>query len=272
MKLVVLGSGTCLNPLPGAAARMPPLFALDVGEASAQWILFDCSEGARYRLPAHGIAPAEIRHIALSHPHPDHAALPQFVQGRSCEALFRKDPSVDLSLTLYAAPRVVATLRSLWVWHQPEDDGAPPSRWRLRTVAASDGFARELFEGVWLRAFRVHHGHGHSPALAFRVETPRGVFAYSGDTGWCDGVVNAARDADLFVCEASARIGEDMSRGYGHLNPRQAADIARASGTKRLVLTHHSGLDAEDAMLADARTSGYAGALSIAHDGDVLVV
>lgn len=269
MKLVVLGSGTCLNPPPGTPARMPPLFALDVSDepSTPQWILFDCSEGARWRLPAHGIDPRDIRHIALSHPHPDHAALPQFIQSRTCEAIFRADAAGDLSLSIYAAPKVVGTMRSLWLWHQPEDLGAPPSRFALRYVAAPDGFATELFAGVWLRAFSVFHGGGRSPAVAFRVETPRAVFAYSGDTGLCDGVVRAARDATLFVCEASARVGEDMSSSYGHLNPRQAGAVAREANAARVVLTHYTGFDSDDAMLAECRAGGFTGALSIAHDG-----
>ena len=60
MRLVVLGSGTCFPTPPDARVRMPPLFAVDPGEG--RWILLDCSEGARWRLPAAGIDPARVRH------------------------------------------------------------------------------------------------------------------------------------------------------------------------------------------------------------------
>jgi ribonuclease BN (tRNA processing enzyme) len=64
-------------------------------------------------------------------------------------------------------------------------------------------------------------------------------------------------------------VGEDISRTYGHLNPRQACDVAREAGAARVVLTHYAGLDAESAMMDDARGSGFAGEISLARDGDV---
>jgi ribonuclease BN (tRNA processing enzyme) len=271
MRLAILGSGTCLGPLPGTKARMPPLFALDVaprGEKHPQWLLFDCSEGARWRLPEAGIDPARVQHIAISHPHPDHAALPQFIQGRACEALFRPpgDPQ-SLALKLYLPTESAESIESLWRWHQPEDQGRATSRYPLTVVSTSDGFEQEIFDGVLLQAFRVYHSFGKSPALAFRVEAHGEVFAYSGDTGLCDGIVRAAQNATLFVCEASSRVGEDCAREYGHLNPRQAASIALEGNVQQLVLTHYAGLDSDDVMLSDARSSGYKGSLSLARDG-----
>ncbi|HEU4534671.1 MAG TPA: MBL fold metallo-hydrolase, partial [Polyangiaceae bacterium] len=111
--------------------------------------------------------------------------------------------------------------------------------------------------------------HGKNPALAFRVEAPGGAFAYSGDSGLCAGLAAAARGVDLFLCEASSRVGDEaMAHGYGHLNPRQAATLAREAGAKRVVLTHYSGADGDDAMLADARAAAPELPVAIAHDGE----
>jgi ribonuclease BN (tRNA processing enzyme) len=268
MRLFLLGTGTCLGPLPGVAARLPPLFALDTarpGEGPA-WLLLECSEGARWRLPAAGIDPAHVHHVAVSHPHADHAALPQFLQGRSCESIYRRTPGLDLSL--YLPPECAADLPSIWRWHQPEDEGKGPGRYPFTVIPTDHGFAREIAPGVTLRAYRVHHGHGRSPAVAFRVEAHGLVFAYSGDTGPCEGVREAARGADLFLCEASARIGVDMS-AYGHLTPAQAGQIAAESGARRLVLTHHTGLDPDESMIAEAATH-FTGETRVAHDGGVI--
>lgn len=267
MKLLALGTGTCLGALPGARRRLPPLFALDVAPdgGHAAWLLFECSEGARWRLSDAGIDPLDVHHLAITHPHPDHAALPQFAQSRACEAIFG-DGARDLSLSVYLPPLPAATLSSLWSWHQPEDGGRPTRRFPLRVVGTPDGWSRALAPGVTLRAFAV--SHGRSPAVAFRVEAHGRVFAYSGDTGLCDGVVRAAEGADVFVCEAASRVGEDLSGSYGHLNPRQAADVARRAGARALWLTHYSGRDAPAAMLDDAREGGYAGDLRVATDRD----
>jgi len=40
------------------------------------------------------------------------------------------------------------------------------------------------------------------PAYALRVQWAGRTVAYSGDTEWCEGLVDAAQGADLFVCEA----------------------------------------------------------------------
>ena len=271
MRLLLLGTGTCLGALPGTVARQPPLFALELGAPgdASRTIVLDCSEGARFRLAAAGIEASRVAHLAVSHPHADHAALPHFLQGRSCDAVVRGAARADLALALYLPRASAEDFTSLLRWHEPENGGRTSSRWDLDLVAVDDDFARELWPGVLLRAFAVSHGHGRSPAVAYRVEAHGRILAYSGDSGPCDGLVRAAIGADLFLCEASAAIGKDLSE-YGHLTPRQAGEAALAAGAKRLVLTHYHGVDGDDAMLADARSSGYAGDLAIGRDGDVV--
>jgi ribonuclease BN (tRNA processing enzyme) len=269
MELVILGSGTCFPPPAGAPFRFPPLFALNVAAAgaSARWVVFDCSEGARWRLAGAGIDPGAVEHLAVSHPHADHAALPPFVQARACEAIAGRSPPPALHLYL---PRASAeALPSLWSWHQPEDGGRATGRFPLRVVACDDGSAHALWPGVTLRSYAVRHGHGRNPALAYRVETPAGAFAYSGDTGLCPGLAAAARGAALFLCEAAARVGDEaMATGYGHLSPRQAAAVAREAGAELVVLTHYSGADSDEALAADARAAAPDLPVRVAHDGE----
>jgi ribonuclease BN (tRNA processing enzyme) len=128
----------------------------------------------------------------------------------------------------------------------------------------------EFADDSELLSFPVYHGFGKVNALAFRLVLASGrVVAYSGDTGTCPGLIQAAKDADLFICEASAPLGNDaMATGYGHLNPRQAGEVAKVCGVKKLVLTHYSGRDPDEAMLVDCRLSGFEGEIVIAKDGD----
>jgi ribonuclease BN (tRNA processing enzyme) len=108
--------------------------------------------------------------------------------------------------------------------------------------------------------------------VAWRVESPAGVFVYSGDSGVCDALVELAAGADLFLCEAAARVGDDARMRDRHLTPRQAGEAARLAGVRSLRLTHYDGRDAVPRMCADARASGYEGDLAVAADGDVLSV
>lgn len=56
-----------------------------------------------------------------------------------------------------------------------------------------------------------------------------------------DKVVDLARDADLFVCEAAfLHEDETLARERSHLTARQAGELARAAGAKRLAPFHLS--------------------------------
>ena len=51
-------------------------------------------------------------------------------------------------------------------------------------------------------------------------------------------LVDAARDADLFVCEATLLRGELDGQPRGHLSLDEAVEAFEASGAKRLLVTH----------------------------------
>jgi len=80
-------------------------------------------------------------------------------------------------------------------------------------------------------------------------------FAFVMDTRRCDAAVELARDADLLVCESTFLDSERvLAHDYRHLTAKQAAEIARDAGTRRLVLTHFSQrYGDDDAFLAEAQ-------------------
>ena len=73
---------------------------------------------------------------------------------------------------------------------------------------------------------------------AFRVEGDEHALAYSGDSAPSEELVKAARDADLFVCEATLLRGELDGEPRGHLSLDEAVAAFEASGAKRLLVTH----------------------------------
>ena len=73
---------------------------------------------------------------------------------------------------------------------------------------------------------------------AFRVESDGRVLAYSGDSAPCEELAKAARDADLFVCEATLLRGELDGEPRGHLSLEEAVEAFYASHAKRLLVTH----------------------------------
>jgi ribonuclease Z len=65
--------------------------------------------------------------------------------------------------------------------------------------------------------------------------------AFVMDTRACDAAVELARDADLLVIESTYLSSEaNEARDNGHLTARQAAEIGREAGARRVVLTHFS--------------------------------
>jgi ribonuclease BN (tRNA processing enzyme) len=60
------------------------------------------------------------------------------------------------------------------------------------------------------------------------------VITYSGDSEWTERLVEAARDADLFVCEAYTY---DRKVRY-HLDYRTLREHLSRIGCRRVILTH----------------------------------
>jgi ribonuclease BN (tRNA processing enzyme) len=85
-----------------------------------------------------------------------------------------------------------------------------------------------------VRAHRVYHP---VTAYALRVEAGGRVLTFSGDTAPCTALVDAARDADVALFEASYRDGDDNPPGL-HMTAGQSATAARRAGAGRLILTH----------------------------------
>ncbi len=74
--------------------------------------------------------------------------------------------------------------------------------------------------------------------FALRVSDGERTLAYSGDSAPSDALVDAARDADLFVCEATLARGELDGQPRGHLSLDEALTAYSESDARRLLLTH----------------------------------
>ena len=117
--------------------------------------------------------------------------------------------------------------------------------------------------------------HPVEEAYAIRVEateplqdgtTRTSVLAYSGDTDSCEGLVEAAHDADMFLCEAAFEEGRDDGIDGVHLTGKRAGEMATAAGAKRLLLTHIPVWTDVNTVVDEAKTT-YDGGLAIAVSG-----
>jgi ribonuclease Z len=104
-------------------------------------------------------------------------------------------------------------------------------------------------------------------ALVGRTRPGRTV-VYSGDTRPTPATVQAARDADLLVHEAT--FGDDEGERAvetGHSTAAEAARVAREAGVRQLVLTHISARYSRDAPELVDEARAIFPAVSVARDG-----
>ena len=113
--------------------------------------------------------------------------------------------------------------------------------------------------------FRVVHPSKDPYALRITCNDREGhtVFSYSGDTDLCEGLVKAARGADLFLCEAAYQEGRDDALRGIHLTGKRAGEAATEAGVRNLLLTHLPVWNDPDIARAEAR-SAFSGPVGIA--------
>jgi ribonuclease BN (tRNA processing enzyme) len=135
-------------------------------------------------------------------------------------------------------------------------DVEPPQLWLPHGGRETlHGLDPVLYANAILELFEVHEYEEESPFAAagfelvgyrllhyamesygLRVSNGERTLAYSADSAPCDGLVELARDADLFLCEATLAQPEQGIRG--HLTAEEALDAFSSSGARRFVVIH----------------------------------
>lgn len=95
-----------------------------------------------------------------------------------------------------------------------------------------------------------------------RISAGGRTLAYSADSGACDELVKLAREADLFLCEASYHDGDDNPPDI-HLTGKEAGEHGARADVGRLVLTHLVPWGDPDRTLTEA-TAAFSGDIAIA--------
>jgi ribonuclease BN (tRNA processing enzyme) len=172
-----------------------------------------------------GIAPNLIGWIALSHLHGDHfAGIPFMV----LDGQFRgRDRPVVGAGPPGTRERVEAAMEVLF-------PGSTQGSRRFVVEVKDLHDRRPAHLGpARITPFAADHASG-APSYALRIEYGNRTIAYSGDTAWTDNLVDVARGADVFVCEAyffTKKVSYHLD--YGTL--REHADNLDC---RRLILTH----------------------------------
>jgi ribonuclease BN (tRNA processing enzyme) len=148
-----------------------------------------------------------------------------------------------------------------WVWGSMYMNGHPPAPelWLPPggRAALADHGSRLGFPAMFEETFTAHEYeprepfavagitittmpmiHYDTPSYGMRVEAEGAALAYSADTGPTGALDELAREADLFLCEATLLDGDADGQPRGHLSVAEAVAASKSAGARRLMLIH----------------------------------
>lgn len=219
MYLQVIGSGDAF----GSGGRNTACFLLG-GESGT--VLLDCGASSLPALKRCGVRPADIDAVLISHLHGDHfGGVPfLFLEARYLDP---RERPLQVAGPPGVGSRMAELGRALY-----RAGGAAPEPSIVQFQDLEPGRPCRVGPAV-VHPFAVKHVSDET-CLGLRVEMGGKTVVYTGDTRWFPGLMEAARDADLFLWECTNT--EDEVGGHTRL-----ADVLEHAGrleSRRLLLTH----------------------------------
>lgn len=239
MELTVIG---CSGSLSGPRSPASSYLVTAPYQGRTFSLLVDLGAGAFGSL--YGVAdPAGVDAIAISHLHPDHC-----IDLCAFHVASRYAPDAPWKpVDLYGPPGTIERIGRAY-------DAGPGSE---EPDDLTSSFTFHHWQDVQqIGPFTVSTARmAHPvPTYGMRIETDRGVLAYSADTGPTPALVELARDADLLLCEAAFIEDTDRPNPPGlHLSGADAARHAARAGANALMITHVPPWHQVDRVLAEAR-------------------
>lgn len=267
-----------------------------------QTLLFDCGEGTQRQMMRYGISFA-FDDLFFSHVHSDHILgltgliRTMALQGRTeplqlwgprgagktlrqCISLGGDRATFPVHITELDAGESVRRpdyrIDSFGVSHGPSQSigYAIVEEERLGRFNPELARAMGIPEGpLWGRIHKgqsitLDDGRTIEPSVLVGERRRGRRIVITGDTRPCAATVEAAQDADLLIHEATFA-DEEAARALetGHSTAREAADVARQAGARRLVLTHISARYSRDAHELEREARSVFPRTTIARDG-----
>jgi len=214
MKLIILGSGTCVPSLKRAA----PGYYLSIFDKQ---ILIDCGSGSLLQLEKAGKSYKSIDTVFITHTHPDHISdLIPLVQ-----ALFFTPGFKRRKKLLLVGPKGLKSFYRGWV----------PSLMKL-----PDTFPIEIIEieeKIYFKGFSVFSTRTlHSEnSIAYRFEAGGKSLVITGDCDYDQDLISFSHKTNLLITDCSF---PDSLKTRGHLTPHEAGLIAKKAQVQKLILSH----------------------------------
>jgi ribonuclease BN (tRNA processing enzyme) len=248
MRILLLGTGTP-NP---SLRRMGSGYLVTVGQ---DVILFDHGPGAFHRLFESGIAPTRVSHLFFSHLHYDHCmdyarlVLTRWDQGAGTIPelkVFGPSHTSRMTDALFGSNGAFAPDIATRISHQPSVEtyvsrgGVPPRVGPNPQVSEIENGSVIEGNGWRVTCTTVPHAQPYLHCYGFRLDSPDGSFAYSGDAGRSPEFINLVRHCDVLIhmCHqiSGTAVSQEWIKGAaGHL---EVAAIGAEANVKNLVVSH----------------------------------
>ncbi len=243
-EIIIIGSGTGIPSL----RRGSPCMILISNQSI---ILIDSGPGSLRELLKIGITYRELDLLLYTHIHPDHIS-------DLVSILFAckySDKPRQKELTIiggYGFKDYFKKLKRVYgTWISPDT-------YQLKIVERSSKPFK--FNDIKIFPKVVEH---LPQSIGFRIELEDGkTIAISGDTDYCESLVELGWNVDLFILESSFPDGKKVK---GHLTPSLAGKIGLESNCKKILLTHFYPL-CEGVDLSEQCKRIYPGEVIIAED------
>lgn len=227
MKLTVLGN---YGPFPGKDGACSGYLFQDEDTN----ILIDCGNGVLSRLQKY-CKIEELDAIILSHLHRDHSS--------------------DMHVLKYAV-QIKQNFKSMNKAIEIYTPKTPENEYNdiniqgiFNTHIIEENMVIEI-KGIKIKFYKTIHP---VECYGMRIEKEGKIFAYSADTVYCDNIINLAKNADLFLCDAYATENIKTKGQVPHLSVKEACNIAGEAKAKKLVLTHFWFEEPKENYLKDSK-------------------
>jgi ribonuclease BN (tRNA processing enzyme) len=221
MKLTIIGCGDAF----GSGGRYHSCYLLDT---SAGRLMIDCGANAPLALKRAGVPLSSIDAILISHCHGDHFGGLPFLY---LQKMFIERSASPLEIL--GPPGTEARFTALLECLYPAISQQPKS-FEVLYRELPPG-TRNGWRGLTIDTYETNHFSG-SPSLAFSIAGESRRFSFSGDSGWCEAVMEAGRGAHLYLIECTTY----QTKTGMHLDYLTLASKFEAIGAERYLLTHLS--------------------------------
>jgi len=297
-ELIVLGSGSALP----TSKRFTAAHLLKINE---RFFLVDCGEGTQVQMRRHHLSPARINHIFISHLHGDHI-FGLFGLISSMGLMGRKAP-----LHIYSPDGLKAMLDDHLKYfgplpfeihaHVPEPGGLAYDDARVSVLTLSlkhrkttYGYLfrekprllniyREKIEEFGLGVadiVRVKNGEDYITEDGRRIPNSeltlrawkRRTYAYISDTSFHPELAKELRGVDLLFHESTfLHRDQQLAEQTMHSTAREAAEIARLSEAKQLLIGHFSTRYKDEEQFVTEARAVFPRTIAV-NDGDRFIV